>query len=61
MIEVKVCNFSQNQITDLREMHKLCEELGWEPPQEYLDEWVKTVLGISRTAHVVGYYPLFRL
>jgi ribosomal protein S18 acetylase RimI-like enzyme len=49
MIEVKVCNFSQNQITDLREMHKLCEqELGWEPPQEYLDEWVKTVLGISR-------------
>ncbi|MCL6579588.1 MAG: GNAT family N-acetyltransferase [Candidatus Bathyarchaeota archaeon] len=49
MIEVKVCNFSQNQITDLREMRKLCEkESGWEPPQEYLDEWVKTVLGISR-------------
>jgi ribosomal protein S18 acetylase RimI-like enzyme len=23
-------------------------ELGWEPPQEYFDEWVRAVLGISR-------------
>jgi len=27
----------------------LCEkESGWEPPKEYLDEWVNTVLGVSR-------------
>jgi ribosomal protein S18 acetylase RimI-like enzyme len=27
----------------------LCEkESGWEPPEEYLDEWVNTVLGVSR-------------
>jgi ribosomal protein S18 acetylase RimI-like enzyme len=49
MVEVKVCNFAQNQIADLVKMKKLCEkELGWEPPQEYLDEWIRTVLGISR-------------
>jgi ribosomal protein S18 acetylase RimI-like enzyme len=30
-------------------LKKLCDtELGWKPPQEYLDEWVKAVLGISR-------------
>jgi len=49
MVEVKICNFAQNQITDLMEIKKVCEkESGWDPPKEYLDEWIRAVLGISR-------------
>jgi len=49
MSQIKICNFTEEQIQELKSLKKLCEtELGWEPPQEYLDEWVKAVLGISR-------------
>lgn len=49
MSQIRVCNFTEEQIQELKTLKKLCEtELGWEPTQEYLDEWVKAVLGISR-------------
>ena len=33
----------------LRELQKQCEiEIGWDPPQSYLDEWAKTVLGLHQ-------------
>ncbi|MEM3090971.1 MAG: GNAT family N-acetyltransferase [Candidatus Bathyarchaeia archaeon] len=49
MSQINVCNFAEEQIQELKTLKKLCDtELGWEPPQEYLDEWVKAVLGISR-------------
>ncbi|MBS7635938.1 GNAT family N-acetyltransferase [Candidatus Bathyarchaeota archaeon] len=49
MFKVKICNLAEQQIQELKTLKKLCEtELGWEPPEEYLDEWVKAVLGIIR-------------
>ncbi|MEM2250202.1 MAG: GNAT family N-acetyltransferase [Candidatus Bathyarchaeia archaeon] len=48
MSQIKIFNFTEEQIQELRTLKKLCDtELGWEPPQEYLDEWAKAVLGIS--------------
>jgi ribosomal protein S18 acetylase RimI-like enzyme len=41
--------FQEEQVSELEKLEKLCEtEMGWTPPQEYLDEWVKAVLGIHR-------------
>jgi ribosomal protein S18 acetylase RimI-like enzyme len=32
---------------ELRGLKKLCEEeMGWEAPQEYLEEWMKAVVGV---------------
>jgi hypothetical protein len=40
---------TEEQILRLAELKRLCEiEAGWEPPQEYLDEWVKAALGLYR-------------
>lgn len=37
------------QVSKLEKLKKLCEvEMGWEPPRKYLEEWLKTVLGIYR-------------
>jgi len=36
-------------MAELRELQKQCDiEMGWDPPQSYLDEWDKTVLGLLR-------------
>jgi len=43
----KIESLKKEQISELKELQRLCEiESGWNPPQEYLDEWVKIVLGI---------------
>lgn len=45
----KINTFTTEQISELEKLQKLCEtEMGWDPPQEYLEEWIKTVLGIYR-------------
>jgi len=43
----KIESLKKEQICELRELQQLCEiESGWNPPQEYIEEWVKIVLGI---------------
>jgi ribosomal protein S18 acetylase RimI-like enzyme len=43
----KIEPLRQEQMSELKELKQLCEiESGWKPPQEYLEEWVKVVLGI---------------
>jgi len=43
----KIKSFTTAQASKLEKLKKLCEiEMGWDPPQEYLDEWIKAVLGI---------------
>jgi len=43
----KIELFMIEQISELEDLKRLCEtEMGWDPPQEYLDEWVKVVRGI---------------
>jgi len=43
----KIESLTERQISELKELQQLCElELGWTPPQEYLEEWVKIVLGL---------------
>jgi ribosomal protein S18 acetylase RimI-like enzyme len=43
----KIKSFTREQISELEELQKTCEtEMGWNPPMEYLEEWVKAVLGI---------------
>jgi ribosomal protein S18 acetylase RimI-like enzyme len=38
---------STEEISQLEKLENQCEtEMGWSPPKEYLDEWVKTVKGI---------------
>lgn len=45
MFEIKF--FTREQVSELEKLKKICEiETGWDPPQEYLEEWVKDVLGI---------------
>jgi len=45
---LEIAPFKKRQISELKELKRLCEiETGWSPPQEYLDEWVKVVLGIN--------------
>lgn len=45
----KIKSFTTGQVSELEKLKKLCEiEMGWDPPQEYLEEWIKTVLGIYR-------------
>jgi ribosomal protein S18 acetylase RimI-like enzyme len=41
-------SFSEEHVVALRELQKQCEieMMGWDPPQEYLDEWARTVLGL---------------
>ena len=41
--------FTKEEVSKLESLKKLSEiEMGWEPPQEYLNEWVKAVFGIYR-------------
>lgn len=43
----KISSLSEGHVAELEVLQKQCEiEMGWDPPQNYLDEWVKTVLGI---------------
>ena len=45
MFEIK--SFTKEQASELEKLQKICEiEMGWDPPDEYLEEWVKAVLGI---------------
>jgi len=45
----KVESVTREQIPELKKLKKQCElETGWDPPKEYMDEWVKAVLGIHR-------------
>lgn len=38
---------TEKQVYELKKLKRLCEiESGWSPPQEYLDEWTRTVLGV---------------
>lgn len=44
---LKIKSFTREQVSELEKLKKTCEiETGWDPPQEYLEEWVKAVLGI---------------
>jgi ribosomal protein S18 acetylase RimI-like enzyme len=44
---LKIESLREKQIPELKELKQLCEiESGWNPPQEYLEEWVKVVLGV---------------
>lgn len=43
----KIKSITLEQVSELKELQRLCEiESGWSPPQDYLDEWIKIVLGI---------------
>jgi len=43
----KIESLAKEQVSGLKELKRLCEiEAGWNPPQEYLEEWIKIVLGI---------------
>jgi ribosomal protein S18 acetylase RimI-like enzyme len=43
----KIEPFTEEQISKLKELKQLCEmESGWNPPQKYLEEWIKVVLGV---------------
>jgi ribosomal protein S18 acetylase RimI-like enzyme len=43
----KIEPIKEEKISELLELQRLCEiESGWDPPQEYLEEWIKAVLGI---------------
>jgi ribosomal protein S18 acetylase RimI-like enzyme len=43
----KISSFARQQVSELENLKKLSErETGWNPPKEYLEEWVKAVLGI---------------
>jgi len=45
----KIESFKRGQLPELEKLKKLSEiETGWDPPQEYMDEWGKAVLGIHR-------------
>jgi ribosomal protein S18 acetylase RimI-like enzyme len=40
---------AENEVSKLEKLKKLCEiEMGWSPLKEYLEEWVKSVIGIYR-------------
>jgi ribosomal protein S18 acetylase RimI-like enzyme len=44
---LKIEPLREKQIPELQELKRLCEiESGWTPPKEYLEEWVKVVMGI---------------
>lgn len=43
----KIKSFTREQVSELEKLQKICEiEMSWDPPQEYLEEWIKAVLGI---------------
>jgi len=45
----RVIPFSKEHMVALRGLQKQFEiEMGWDPPQNYLDEWVETVLGLHQ-------------
>jgi ribosomal protein S18 acetylase RimI-like enzyme len=47
MFQIK--SITREQVSELEKLQKTCEiEMGWDPPQEYLEEWVKAVLGIHQ-------------
>jgi len=44
----RIESFTREKAPELKELKKLCEtEMGWIPPQEYLEEWIRAVIGIS--------------
>ena len=44
----RIKSFTREQVSELEKLKKICEiEMGWDPPQEYLEEWGKAVLGIN--------------
>lgn len=46
---MKIRKLFAKEVSWLEKLKKLCEiEMGWDPPQEYLEEWVKTIVGIYR-------------
>jgi len=46
---LKIRKLFAKEVSWLEKLKKLCEiEMGWDPPQEYLEEWVKTIVGIYR-------------
>jgi ribosomal protein S18 acetylase RimI-like enzyme len=48
----KIVPFAAEHISKLTALQSLCEtEIGWNPPQEYLEEWTKAVIGIHRQDH----------
>jgi len=45
----KIVPFTEEYISKMTALENLCEtETGWNPPQEYLEEWTKVVIGIHR-------------
>ena len=43
----KIKSFTREKVSELEKLKKMCEiEMGWDTPQEYLEEWGKAVLGI---------------
>ncbi|MGQ9506828.1 MAG: GNAT family N-acetyltransferase [Candidatus Bathycorpusculaceae bacterium] len=43
----KINSLTKKEIPKLKELKKLCDiESGWNPPEEYLEEWIRAVLGI---------------
>jgi ribosomal protein S18 acetylase RimI-like enzyme len=45
----KIKSFTRKQVSGLEKLQKMFEiEMGWDPPKEYLQEWVKAVLGIHQ-------------
>ena len=45
MFEIR--SFSREQGSELEKLKVLCEtEMGWNPPVEYVEEWIKTVIGL---------------
>jgi len=45
----QISSLPEERIVELAVLKKQCEiEMGWDPPQNYLDEWVKAVLGIRQ-------------
>jgi len=46
---LKIRKLFTKEVSGLEKLKKLCEiEMGWDSPQEYLEEWVKTIVGIYR-------------
>ncbi len=43
----KIESLKERQVSELKELQRLCDiESGWTPPEEYLEEWFKVVLGV---------------
>ena len=45
----QISTLSKDRNKELEALKKQCEkELGWEPPQEYLDEWTRALKGLRQ-------------